>query len=131
MRARNRHGMAVGMAAIILGAAGTAAEADEVGDDALAGSTAILAINVISDRELGDHRGADSSINSHNTTTETEMNQTATNSGTLNAQNVNAGDLVVSDAAFGNFAGMHNAVMNTGSLNNLVAGMTLTIVLGE
>ena len=131
MGARNRHGWAVAAAAVVLGAAGTAAEADEVGDDALTGSTGILAVSVISDRELGDYRGADSNINSHNMTTETHMNQTASNSGTLDAQSVIAGDLAVSDAAFGNFAGMHNAVMNTGSLNNLMAGMTLTIVLGE
>ena len=110
--------------ALIVGAA----HADELNDDALAGSDIV---SLISEDELGAHRGADSSINSHNMTTETLMTMTATNSGTITSPSVTAGSLSVADNALGNFSGMHNSVMNTDPLNNLMAGMSVTVVLAE
>lgn len=108
------------------------ARADELSDDALAGSSElVLAVSVVSDAELGASRGADVSVNSHNTTTETLMTMTANNQGGLTTESYTAGHLSVADDAFTNFAGMHNSVMNTGPLNNLMAGMTVTVVLPD
>ena len=108
-----------------------AANADDPTDDVLAGSQALLTVSVISEAELGSYRGADVSINSHNMSTETLMTMTANNSGTLTADSVSAGTLTVSGEAFGSFSGMHNSIMNTGPLNNLMAGMSVTVVLAE
>ena len=108
-----------------------AAQADELSDDALAVSDMLLAVSVISEDELGAHRGADSNINSHNMTTEALTTLTATNSGTITSETVTAGHISVADHALGNFSGMHNSVMNTGPLNNLMAGMSVTVVLAE
>ena len=107
------------------------AQADEPSDDALAGSSEVLAVSIISESELGASRGGDTSINSHNTTTETFMTMTASNQGSLTTESYTAGHMSIADDAFGNFAGMHNSVMNTGPLNNLMAGMTVTVVLPD
>ena len=107
------------------------ARADELNDDALAGSDMSLAVNVISEDEMGAYRGADYNVNSHNMTTETLMTMTASNAGTINSPSVTTGHLSVAGDALGNFSGMHNSVMNTGALNNLLAGMSVTVVLAE
>ena len=108
-----------------------AAHGDELDQDALAGSDVLLAVSVISEDELGIHRGADSNINSHNMTTEAMTTLTASNAGSISSPSVTTGSLSIADNALGNFSGMHNSVMNTGALNNLLAGMSVTVVLTE
>ena len=107
------------------------ARADDLDDDALAGSDMVMAVSVISEGELGAHRGADYAVNSHNMTTETLMTMTASNAGTINSPSVTTGHLSVAGDALGNFSGVHNSVMNTGALNNLLAGLSVTVVLAE
>jgi hypothetical protein len=73
--------------------------------------------------ELDDVRGGQGEVVSL-----TEQNLSATNSGQIQADVVGSGAIGIDGAAFSNFTGVGNFVMNTGHLNNIQSSLSVTIV---
>lgn len=59
----------------------------------------------------------------------TEQNLDAVNSGRIEAGVVNSGAVNIDGAAFSNFEGVGNFVMNTGHLNNIQSSLSVTIIM--
>jgi hypothetical protein len=79
-----------------------------------------LAVNELSDDDLGDQRGGQALVVGTQTLS-------AISSGSILNGNYNAGAVNISDNALSNFNGIGNVVINTGAQNTLQSGMNLVI----